>query len=278
MTDAPANWETAVAWLRAQPEARATVLAAYYDDPLDECAARYHASEEWAAVRLWLPSVPGEALDVGAGRGIASYALARDGFSVTALEPDPSALVGAAAIRSLAASTGVDINVVEEFSERLPFTDASFDVVFARAVLHHTRDLGEAARELYRVTRPGGRLIAIREHVISHDADLQAFLDIHPLHRRYGGENAFRLEQYQDALVGAGFKISATLDPFSSVINFAPHTAQTLRDDIAARVPILGPVIRAALRQPPLWSIARRLLARVDRRPGRHYSFICDRI
>ena len=44
----------------------------------------------------------GQALDVGAGRGIASYALAREGFTVTVLEPDDSHLVGAGAIRSLA--------------------------------------------------------------------------------------------------------------------------------------------------------------------------------
>ena len=40
-----------------------------------------------------IPRKAGRALDLGAGNGILSYALAREGWSVTAVEPDPSALV-----------------------------------------------------------------------------------------------------------------------------------------------------------------------------------------
>jgi ubiquinone/menaquinone biosynthesis C-methylase UbiE len=117
----------------------------------------------------------GRALDVGAGRGIASFALASERFSVTALEPDGSALVGAEAIRSLARESGLPIEVCQDFSEKLPFSDAQFDVVFARAVLHHTRDLRAACEEFLRVLKPGGVFIAVREHVISRPEDLPPF-------------------------------------------------------------------------------------------------------
>lgn len=180
------SWEQAVQWLREQPEQQELVLAAYYDDPLPAAADRYWRSEEWQAIRLLLPPAPGVALDVGAGRGIASYALAKEGFAVTALEPDASALVGAQAIRGLAEASGLPIEVTQEFSERLPFADAQFDVVFARAVLHHTSDLAAACSEFYRVLKPGGRLLAVREHVISQPEDLPVFLDLHPLHKLYG--------------------------------------------------------------------------------------------
>ena len=81
--------------------------------------------------------------------------------------------------------------MIEEFSEGLPFEDGAFDVVFARAVLHHTRDLNDACREMYRVLNPGGLFLGVREHVISREADLARFLEQHPLHRLYGGEHAF---------------------------------------------------------------------------------------
>lgn len=93
-----ATWENAVIWLRNQPNQQQLVLDAFYDDPLISAAERYLISDEWEAVSQLLQGRTGRALDVGAGRGIASYALAREGFKVTALEPDPSAIVGAAAI------------------------------------------------------------------------------------------------------------------------------------------------------------------------------------
>ena len=275
------SWEQAVIWLRGQPEHQALVLAAYYDDPLISAATRYWQSEEWQAVRALMPAGGGQALDIGAGRGIASFALAREGFVVTALEPDGSAVVGAEAIRALAAESQLPITVTQEFSERLPFPDASFDVVFARAVLHHTRNLEAACREFYRVMKPGGRLIAVREHVISRPEDLPTFLDIHPLHKLYGGENAFLLTQYEDAIASAGFVRRRTLAPLGSVINYAPQTADSLRSEIAARisgpVPGLRRLVATAISVPPVWALAHRLLAHVDNRPGRLYSFVAER-
>ena len=206
MTERFSTWEYAVQWLRSQPDRQDLVLAAYYDDPLIEAAKRYWESHEWQEIRRLLGASRGQALDVGAGRGIASYALAREGFAVTALEPDGSNLVGAGAIRLLAAESGLAITVTQEFSENLPFADGQFDVVFARAVLHHTKDLAAASSEFFRVLKPGGCLIAVREHVISRRKDLPAFLSHHPLQPLYGGENAFLLSEYTGALSRAGFR------------------------------------------------------------------------
>ncbi len=270
-----------MAWLRQQPDQFQLVADCYYDDPLIGAADRYWHSEEWQAVRAWLTSRSGSALDVGAGRGIASYALAREGFTVTALEPDSSALVGTGAIRKLAAESGLPIQVVEEFSERLPFEDGTFDVVFARAVLHHTRDLEAACREFFRVLRPGGLLLAIREHVISSPADLPRFLEQHPLHRLYGGEHAFQLKEYVAALQKAGFADFDVISPWRSPINFAPYTLNSLKDELARqaglRVPGFNFVVRALLAVPGMWSLLRGVLERVDRRPGRLYSFVAER-
>lgn len=271
------SWEQAVRWLREQPDKAQLVIDCYYDDPLLAAAQRYWASDEWRAVRSLLAGRSGSALDVGAGRGIASYALAKDRFAVTALEPNPSALVGAAAIRGMAAESGVTISVCEEFSERLPFENDSFDVVFARAVLHHTSDLRSACAEFFRVLKPGGIMLAVREHVISDKADLLAFYDIHPLHHLYGGENAFQLVEYEAAILQAGFVGLQTISPWHSPINFAPYTLNALQRAIAAKFGGLSGLVRRLFKVPGVWQVACALLAITDRRPGRLYSFMATK-
>ena len=275
------SWEEAVAWLRQQPEQSQLIADCYYDDPLIDAANRYWRSDEWAAARVLLTGRSGTALDVGAGRGIASYALAKEGLEVTALEPDPSELVGGGAIRALAAESGLPIRVVEEFSERLPFADGAFDVVFARAVLHHTRDLEAACREFFRVLKPGGLFIAIREHVISGQEDLPRFLDLHPLHRLYGGEHAYLLKQYVAAIGQSGFSHLKVVSPWQSPLNYAPYNLTTLKAELARRaglgIPGVSRMVNTLLDLPGVWPLARRMLDRFDRRPGRLYSFVTTR-
>lgn len=271
------TWEAAVSWLLAQPDQQELVRACYYDRPALEAARRFRASEEWQALRRFFPQTLGRALDVGAGMGIASFALASDGWRTTALEPDASDLVGAGAIRALAREAGLGIEVVEEWGEQLPFASGSFELVHARQVLHHARDLPRFCAELFRVLAPGGRLLATREHVISSAAQLPAFLDGHPLHSLYGGENAYTLAQYLAALRGAGFRVLAAPGPLASVINYAPFDEAGLCTEIvrrAGRVPGVGSLAGLLLARP--WrGVALRVLSALDRRPGRLHSFVC---
>lgn len=271
------SWEDAVQWLRTQPDSYQIVRDAYFDDPLTDAAERYWNSNEWQEVCKIIGKGPGHALDAGAGRGIASYALARDGFAVTALEPDPSLLVGAGAIRELTRLTSLPIIVEENLSEELPFADATFDVIFARAVLHHIDDLSAAAREFWRVLRPGGVFLAGREHVISSSEDLPAFFASHPLHHRYGGENAHTLAFYQKAITDAGFEGVLTIGSLDSAINFGPQKERDIHQRIAAHlmpVASLRPLISGMLDVPGVGRTIRHLLSKFDRRPGRHATFV----
>lgn len=260
------TWEAAVVWLKEQPDQVDLVRACFFDDPLIDAAERYYASSEWEAARKLVGPPDGRALDVGAGRGISSYALARDGWQVTALEPDASAVVGAGAISQLAAASHMPIEVVLEWGEALPFPDASFDLVYGRQVLHHARSLPLLCAEMARVLKPGGTFLATREHVIFKDADLAVFLAEHPLHRIYGGENAYRLGEYKRAIEGAGIRLTRVLNPWASDVNLFPRSAREIRELIHARLPFL-----------PVLLIRPSLLPRLGwllRSPGTAYSFV----
>jgi SAM-dependent methyltransferase len=278
------TWEQAVDWLRGQPDQQALVRACYYDDPLIEAARRFAASEEWVALRGWLPRRPGAALDLGAGRGIGSYALAADGWRVTAIEPDPGATVGAGAIRALAGEASLPITVVEGVGEALPFPGRTFRLVYGRQLLHHARDLALLCQEAARVLQPGGRFVAVREHVLSAPGEIGRFLQAHPLHRLYGGEYAYTLREYIDAIKGAGLRLCHVLGPFDTPVNYFPMTRDywvtVLRSALARR---LGRRLAATLVNEThtpgrmLLGLLARVRSRRDRTPGRLYSFIAER-
>jgi SAM-dependent methyltransferase len=260
------TWEQAVLWLKSQRDQCELVEACFFDDPLLASAERYHSSTEWQAVQKLIGSAHGEALDVGAGRGISSFALAKDGWTTTALEPDPSEVVGAGAIRRLAIEADVGIEVIETWGEELPFRGGAFDLVHVRQVLHHARDLRQLCREIARVLKPNGMVIATREHVLSSRRDLDHFLKNHPLHRLYGGENAFLLEEYIDALSTAGIRLAKVLNPLESEINLYPETLNSTKARIARTLCLPSPAL-----------IPNALLSWRGRRmndPGRLYTFV----
>ena len=107
---------------------------------------------------------------------------------------------------------------------RLPYEDECFDLVIARQVMHHANNLPQMLQQISRVLKPGGRFIGIRDHVLGHKNELQTFLDRHPLHHLYGGENAFLFAEYSDAIESSGLTIRKQLDAFDSPINYGPRS------------------------------------------------------
>lgn len=274
------TWEEAVQWLREQPDQQELARHCFYDDPIEDAAKRFRATSEWQATRALLAThLPGRVLDLGAGRGIASYAFAVEGSEVTALEPDASTLVGRGAIEDLCRRTGVAVTCSAGFGEGLPFPDRSFDVVYGRAVLHHARDLPALMREVARVLRPGGRALFVREHVISRSDDLELFLATHSLHRLYGGEHAYRLQDYRSAFGAAGLRVHRELGPYESAVNYWPSTAAEIRDVVEARVRRrLGrPLAGWLMRSPRLQRFCHGFASRACGDPGRLYAFLGEK-
>jgi ubiquinone/menaquinone biosynthesis C-methylase UbiE len=94
-------------------------------------------------------------LDVAAGNGNATLAAAHRWCNVTSTDFVPALLeLG----RARAQAEGLKIEFREADAEHLPFPDASFDFVLSTFGVMFTPDQQQAASELYRVCRVGGRI------------------------------------------------------------------------------------------------------------------------
>jgi SAM-dependent methyltransferase len=95
---------------------------------------------------------PERFLDVGCGMGELAERVQQElTAAVAAIDISPRMV-------ELTRARGVDAQVADV--QELPFETGSFDCVAANWILHHVPDLDRGVRELARVLRPGGRLVA----------------------------------------------------------------------------------------------------------------------
>jgi ubiquinone/menaquinone biosynthesis C-methylase UbiE len=136
-------------------------IRAYYDRP--SVRSSYGTDLElWASERRLVDRfiAPGSSvLDVGCGAGRVAIALARLGYRASGLDLSEGMVDTA---RSLAADEGLDVAFVVGDARALPYPDDRFDAaVFACNGIGHLplADQQAAAREMQRVTRPGGHVV-----------------------------------------------------------------------------------------------------------------------
>jgi arsenite methyltransferase len=103
---------------------------------------------------------PGEdVLDIGCGAGMDTLIAAQmtgETGTVTGIDMTPDM---AAKGRRSAAEMGLsNVTIVDGSAERLPFGDASFDVVISNGVIDLIPDKDAVFSEIARVLRPGGRI------------------------------------------------------------------------------------------------------------------------
>jgi glycosyltransferase involved in cell wall biosynthesis/ubiquinone/menaquinone biosynthesis C-methylase UbiE len=113
----------------------------------------------------WMPDVMEftrhsgeEVLEVGGGMGTDLAQFASHGAKVTDVDLSAGHLTLA---RENFRLRGLDGRFIHHDAETLPFPDGSFDLVYSNGVIHHTPNTATAVREMYRVIRPGGRIIVM---------------------------------------------------------------------------------------------------------------------
>lgn len=142
-------------------------------------------------------------LDLGCGGGHVSFAVAPLASCVTACDLSAQMLdvvAAAAAQRKL-----INIQTERAAAEKLPFADASFDVVISRFSAHHWSDVPAGLREMRRVLRRDGVMVVIDivapENPL-HDTTLQAV----ELLRDASHVRDYRVSEWTAMLDAAGFE------------------------------------------------------------------------
>lgn len=105
-------------------------------------------------VELVKPEKTWQALDIATAAGHTALAFAPHVAHVTATDITAEMLAEA---EKLARERGVtNITITRADAEKLPFADASFDLVTCRIAAHHFSDVPRFVAEVWRVLKPGG--------------------------------------------------------------------------------------------------------------------------
>lgn len=266
------TWEETIQYIRNSKQYEQLVIDAYFSEDLSSNVERYKKTEEFRETLKELRSLKKEKnlkiLDLGAGNGISTIAFALEGYEVTALEPDPSETIGAGAIKILKEQYKLpNVSVLECYAEDIPLEKAGFDVVFARQAMHHAYHLENFVAAAYQVLNKDGIFMTVRDHVIEIPQEKQEFLNNHPLHKFYGGENAFTEKEYRDSMIKAGFNMLKIYKPSESAINYYPWSKELLKKKLS----IFG-------KSDSIVNLGWMLLCRRwNNMPGRLYTFIVQK-
>jgi ubiquinone/menaquinone biosynthesis C-methylase UbiE len=120
------------------------ILAPFYDRV-------FRPPEPKKLIELANLPVEGRLLDAGGGTGRVSQAL-KDRVSEAVVVDLSSGMLRQAVYKN-------DLSTIRSQTELLPFLDQSFDRVIMVDALHHVYDQRQSIRELWRVLKPGGRIV-----------------------------------------------------------------------------------------------------------------------
>ena len=179
-------------------------------------------------------AVAAHVLDLGCGAGHASFALARGGAQrVTAYDLSAPMLDVVAAQAAARGHAQIETRVGS--AERLPFGDASMDLVVTRYSAHHWLDVRQAMREVNRILPPGGMLVVI-DVIASESPLMDTVLQTLELLRDESHVRDYRASEWRTMFEVAGFsaptthqwKLPMAFEPWVKRINTASRRIAAL--------------------------------------------------
>ncbi|MGZ4431576.1 MAG: class I SAM-dependent methyltransferase [Gaiellales bacterium] len=207
------------------------MCASRFDRTADLYAAEARR-KDWSSFVAWCSPRPEDrALDVGAGPGYLSAALAPLVARAVAVDSSQTLLEHA--------PEGVERVIAR--AEGLPFPDGSFDLVTSVTALHHLTGAARALDEMARVLAPGGRIV-LQDYLADPDPgvarrweQIERMRD--PDHVRLPAEGEARRVLRQSGLVCDSEETWLStweVEPWLAMAGCPPDTARRIREQIGA--------------------------------------------
>lgn len=127
---------------------------------LDDLEDMFRFRRHMAVEEMPLNALQGRrVLEIGPGVGGHSSLFARHGALVTSMDITFARSASTQEKFGLLGSAATGCGALQGDAERLPFPEASFDIVYSNGVLHHTPDTERSIGEVLRVLKPGGQAV-----------------------------------------------------------------------------------------------------------------------
>lgn len=215
-------------------------------------AGGFGVQKRLAAARRFLDWSELRAVDVGCGNGAYTAAIAGDASSVVGIDIERQWLT---AFCSRQEDQAARVPLAQSAAEYLPLAGASFDVAFCIETLEHVRDERRALDELFRILRPGGRLVLIvpnkwylfETHGLAFGpitGNRVPFVSWLPrgIHSRIAAARIYRMRDVEGLLRGAGFvetRMECVMPPLDKLgsrqVRAALRTAVAIAERTALR-------------------------------------------
>lgn len=127
-------------------------------------------------------------LDVGCGRGDFSKGFKDLGLEVYGLDREKT---------DSDMLNGINVQYADLETEKIPLSDATFDIIFSKSVIEHFFNPENFMKECYRVLKPGGKIIIMTPDWLSQ---MKIF------YHDYTHRTPFNVDSMRDILLIFGFK------------------------------------------------------------------------